>query len=221
MSRPFIKYCGNKNLADYQTSLNSQADYIGFVFAESKRQVKVEDAARWVKAFPPGKKKLVGVFVNQPEDVLLHAVESIPLDVVQCHGNEKPDFTRGLKSKSDVQIWKVIHHQDGNSILSMKQYQGTADAFIIDKKVGNQYGGTGSAFDWSYVPDYIKEANNLGVPCIIAGGINEGTLPKLLSFQPDGIDTSSGIEKNFQKNKQKMTSIESMVKKYDTSTHTR
>ncbi|CAG9622650.1 phosphoribosylanthranilate isomerase [Sutcliffiella rhizosphaerae] len=214
MSNTLLKYCGNKTLLDYQISLQSNADYIGFVFAASKRRVCPVNASNWVEMNPPGKKKLVGVFVNQPIEEMIDTAQRVGLDVIQCHGDENVDFMRRLRSRFTGEIWKVIHHKNEDSVYSLVAFQGLITAVIVDKKIGNQYGGTGTSFDWSYIPAYLKVSKSLGIPCIIAGGVNDETINELLFFQPDGVDISTGIESNFRKDKRKMTLIESMVKNH-------
>ncbi|KPB06662.1 phosphoribosylanthranilate isomerase [Bacillus sp. CHD6a] len=220
-SRTKIKFCGNKSLQDYEASVKSGADFIGFVFAESKRQVQPEEVAKWVAYLPPGKKRLVGIFVNQRIEEILQAVQTVPLDIVQCHGDENLSFIKELKSKSDVDVWKVIHHDDETSVKKLELFTGVIDGFVIDKKVGNQFGGTGTSFNWTHIPLYDRVATQYDLPYLIAGGINVETLPELFPYSPQGIDLSSGIEENFTKSKDKINQIERMVREHDKRTNTR
>ncbi|WP_226679711.1 phosphoribosylanthranilate isomerase [Sutcliffiella horikoshii] len=221
MSRTKVKFCGNKSLEDYEATVSSDADYLGFVFARSKRQVKPEQVAEWVVAVPPRNKRLVGIFVNQSKEFILHAVRTVPLDVVQCHGDEGLTFIKELKSQCNVDIWKVIHHEDETTLNKLTPFIGTIDGFVVDKKVGNQYGGTGTSFNWEHIPLYDKLSKQYGIPYMIAGGINVETLQELLPYSPQGIDLSSGIEENFAKSKEKMNLIERMVREHDKRTNTR
>ncbi|WP_404428366.1 phosphoribosylanthranilate isomerase [Sutcliffiella horikoshii] len=221
MSKTKVKFCGNKSLEDYEASVTTDADYLGFVFARSKRQIKPEQVAEWVAAVPPRNKELVGIFVNQPLEEILHAVRTVPLDVVQCHGDEDLTFIKELKSQCNVDIWKVIHHEDETSVEKLKPFIGAIDGFVVDKKVGNQYGGTGTSFHWVHIPHYDKSSNEHGIPYLIAGGINVETLQELLPYSPQGIDLSSGIEENYAKSKGKMKLIERMVREHDKRTNTR
>ncbi len=221
MFKTKIKFCGNKSLEDYKISVQSDADYLGFVFAESKRQVKPEQVAEWVATLPPRNKELVGIFVNQTIEEILHAVGTVPFDIVQCHGDEDLIFIKELKSQCKVDIWKVIHHVDETSVEKLIPFIGTIDGFVVDKKVGNQYGGTGTSFNWAHIPLYDKLSKQYNIPYMIAGGINVATLQELLPFSPQGIDLSSGVEENFSKSKEKMNLIERMVREHDKRTNTR
>lgn len=221
MSKTKIKFCGNKSLEDYEASVQTEADYIGFVFAESKRQVKVEKVANWVATLPPQNKLLVGIFVNQSKKDILQAVRTVPLDIIQCHGDEDVHLIKELKAACDVEIWKVIHHEDETSVEKLKPFLGLLDGFVIDKKNGTQYGGTGTGFNWGHIPLYDRLSTQYNIPYLIAGGINEETLPELLTYDPQGIDLSSGTEVDFVKSKEKMNLIESMVREHDKRTNTR
>ncbi|WP_339146498.1 MULTISPECIES: phosphoribosylanthranilate isomerase [unclassified Sutcliffiella] len=221
MSKMKIKFCGNKSLEDYKASLQTGADYLGFVFAESKRQVKAEKVAKWVADLPPQNKLLVGIFVNQSKEEILQAVRTVPLDVIQCHGDEDLNFLKELKAACDVEIWKVIHHEDETSVEKLESFLGLIDGFVIDKKNGTQYGGTGTSFNWAHIPLYDKLSTQYNIPYLIAGGINVETLPELLPYDPEGIDLSSGMEVDRVKSKEKMNLIESMVREHDKRTNAR
>lgn len=212
-----IKYCGNKTLQDYQITSRSGADYIGFVFAKSKRQVQVEEVSSWIAQEKSPSKKLVGVFVNQSIDEILYAVDTLKLDVVQLHGDEGREYIQSLGSEINAVIWKAIHHQNDESLQNLEFYQELVEGFVIDKKVGSAYGGTGESFDWSFLPRYISKARSMKKRCFIAGGIKEENLAGLLSYQPDGIDISSGIETDFIKDSEKIQAVERRVNEYGTS----
>lgn len=215
MPRTRIKFCGNKSLQDFEAAISTDADYLGFVFAQSKRQVKPEQVAEWVRLTSPGNKRLVGIFVNQSIEEILHAVQTVPLDVIQCHGDEAPEFIGDLKAACEAEVWKVIHHEDEESIDKLESYMRLIDGFVVDKKSGNQYGGTGTSFNWSHIPLYTELSDQYGIPYLIAGGINSDSLKDLFPYAPHGIDLSSGIEVNFSKSREKMNLIESMVMEYD------
>ncbi|MGM0834939.1 MAG: phosphoribosylanthranilate isomerase [Bacillota bacterium] len=211
-----IKYCGNKTLQDYQITNRTGADYLGFVFAKSKRQVQVEEVSSWIAQEKSPSKKLVGVFVNQSIDEILYAVDTLKLDVVQLHGDESREYIQSLGSEIKAVIWKAVHHQNDESLQNLEFYQELVEGFVIDKKVGSAYGGTGESFDWSFLPRYISKARSMKKRCFIAGGIKEENLAGLLRYQPDGIDISSGIETDFIKDGEKIQAVERRVNEYGT-----
>ncbi|WP_096200929.1 phosphoribosylanthranilate isomerase [Bacillus sp. FJAT-45350] len=213
--RPLLKYCGNHSLADLQHVVKSNADYIGVVFAESKRRVTPLELFTWlaeVKLRP--EQKLVGLFVNATFSEIENVISKIPLDIIQCHGNETVSVVRELKEKLNLPIWKVIHH-DEEAVQTMEQYAPFVSAYVIDSKVKDQWGGTGQVFDWSHIPSYIDEGIHLNRPVFIAGGINGENVHELVAYQPDGIDISSGIEEDGSKSSVKMTEIEKRITEHE------
>lgn len=205
---PLLKLCGNHSAEDVDVAYQSSADYIGFVFAKSKRQVKREDVQKWMDQYENRRgKKLVALFVHAETDEIIETIKGLPFDVIQCHGNELPEQVADIKERTGLSVWKVIHHSE-EALRTMKEYEGTCDGYVIDCKVGNQWGGTGVSFDWEFVPLYIEEGKRQQVPVFIAGGINPDNIEELLAFNPDGVDLSSGIEENGQKSSKLVSQLE-------------
>ncbi|KHE67305.1 phosphoribosylanthranilate isomerase, partial [Halobacillus sp. BBL2006] len=139
-------------------------------------------------------------------DEIEEVLHFVDLDVIQLHGNETVSDLLKIKEATGLPVWKVIHHQnDGRKQMDL--FQGVADGYVIDSKVKGAYGGTGVRFDWEAVPGYRDFALEQGVPCLIAGGINTENIGELLSHKPEGIDLSSGIEMNEQKDISKVQTI--------------
>ncbi|BAB05381.1 phosphoribosylanthranilate isomerase [Halalkalibacterium halodurans] len=208
--QPMLKYCGNRSLEDVQAAATSKADYLGFVFAKSKRQVTVNEVTRWLDQVNVNGKKLVALFVNEPIDQIVNVVKQGPFDVIQCHGTENRDYIMTLKERIDLPVWKAIHHS-GQGLQMMRALEGVVEAFVVDAKVEGQWGGTGQSFDWHVVPLYLQEGKRQQVPVFIAGGINPHNVELLLPYGPCGIDISSGIEENGQKSSAKICQIEKKV----------
>jgi tryptophan synthase beta subunit len=200
MKTPFIKFCGNRSLEDYRLSIESMADFIGFVFYKgSKRYVDSRTVANWVrKVKPKENQQLVGVFVNPSYDDVDDILNTVKLDVIQLHGLESLTWIETFRKRTKSKIWKAIHHGPG-SLELMRSYQGVVDGFIIDCKTKTLWGGSGQRFDWSAIPDYKKEAEHQGVPYFIAGGISPMNVEQLLVYQPMGMDVASGIEHDGKK----------------------
>jgi len=210
-----IKFCGNRSLRDVKLTIKSDVDFLGFVFARSKRRVLPEDVKQWLnEADLKPHQKTVGVFVNAGLEEIHHAVKTAALDVVQLHGSETTDFCTQVKETCRVDVWKVIHHQ-ADAIGQMEKYAHIVDAFLIDNKSKSQWGGTGTAFDWSFVPRYLETAHAFGKRCFIAGGINAANIHELLKYEPDGIDLASGIEMNGQKDEAKILELLNRIKQFN------
>ncbi|HHY73175.1 MAG TPA: phosphoribosylanthranilate isomerase [Bacillus bacterium] len=199
-----VKLCGNHSLQDLQFSVQSGADFIGIVFAESKRKVDPVQCGEWIHQIEKeSKQKYVGIFVNPSLREISDVLQHVPLDIIQFHGNESPMQIVEAKMATGLTVWKAIHHCH-NSIERMKDYHRVADGYVIDSKVKGAWGGTGERFDWEAIPSYQKEAEQQGVGCLIAGGITPDNVKRILQYHPHGIDISSGIETNGIKDYQKI-----------------
>jgi phosphoribosylanthranilate isomerase len=195
--KPVLKFCGHRSYDDYRLAAESRADYIGFVFYRgSQRYVTPSDVGAWTRLVPPGaKQRLVGVFVRPDLSDIAAALRYVDLSVIQLHGDESPAFTKKVKALFRKTVWKAIHHGEGEW-RRMAAYEGAADGYIIDRKIVDQWGGTGAAFDWRYVPQYVEEAHRQGALCLIAGGVTNENIERLLAYRPDGVDVASGIERD-------------------------
>ncbi|WLR53089.1 phosphoribosylanthranilate isomerase [Bacillus tianshenii] len=209
-----LKVCGHQSLEDIQTTIQTGADAIGFVFAPSKRRVKPVEVAQWLQQVELTGQKLVGVFVNADFEEVASVLKKVPLDIIQCHGSETPEYMLTVKQMTGCEVWKVIHHYP-NAWKEMHQFRGAADAFLVDAKVNGQWGGTGQTFAWEYIPLYLEEAAKQGVGCYIAGGVNAENVEQLVTYNPAGIDIASGSETNGVKDLDKISKIEKRVKGYE------
>ncbi|UOQ92571.1 phosphoribosylanthranilate isomerase [Halobacillus shinanisalinarum] len=211
MYEPLVKLCGNRSLSDVEKTASSSATHLGFIFVnKTKRYVRPEQVGRWIRKVRP-KQKLVGVFVDPSIDQLDEVLAFAPLDVIQLHGNETVSEVLKIKETFGLPVWKVIHHQ-ANGQEQMDLFQGVADGYVIDSKVDGAHGGTGVQFDWEAIQSYKQMANDHNVSCFIAGGINPDNIKQLMTHEPDGIDISSGIETNGQKD---INKIQAVLKEVD------
>ncbi len=203
-----IKYCGIQTIEDFQLAKAGLADYVGFIFySKSKRYVTPEKVQ--VMNCSGFEMKKVGVFVNEaPSEVLETAVKA-DLQVIQCHGNESPEELIFYKNVG-YEVWKALPHGP-QTLQAMERYKGVVDGYVIDSKVKEQFGGTGVAFDWNFVPAYTNTARSYSKKCFIAGGITESNIDSLMYYHPDGIDLSSGIESDGKKDQQKIKRIERKI----------
>ncbi|MFN2745597.1 MULTISPECIES: phosphoribosylanthranilate isomerase [Bacillus] len=198
MNRPSLKYCGIHSLEDLRLTVRSKADYLGFIFADSKRAADPAVVKSWRSQVDTGEKKLVGVFVNEDCRRIAEIVKDVRLDVIQLHGDETVEDIKHLRSITDCEIWKALHH-GSETIAKMKAAAPYADGFVIDSSVKGMRGGTGISFSWESVPEYKETAAGAGKRLLIAGGVNPESVADLLRWEPPGIDLASGIEENGHK----------------------
>ncbi|EGL84473.1 N-(5'phosphoribosyl)anthranilate isomerase [Streptococcus oralis SK255] len=181
-----VKICGLSTKEAVETAVSAGVDYIGFVFAPSKRQVTLEEATELAKLIPVNVKK-VGVFVLPSRAQLLEAIEKVGLDLIQVHGQVGDDLFEDLPCAS-IQAVQV----DGNGHVPNSQ----ADYLLFDAPVA----GSGQTFDWGQL-----NTTGLVQPIFIAGGLNEDNVVKAIQhFTPYAVDVSSGVETDGQKDHEKI-----------------
>ena len=189
-----VKICGLSTKEAVKTAVSAGADYIGFVFAPSKRQVTLEQAAELAKLIPVNVQK-VGVFVSPSRAELLEAVDKVGLDLVQVHGQVADDLFEDLPCAS---IQAVQVDRDGHVPNSQ------ADYLLFDAPVA----GSGQTFDWGRL-----DTTELAQPFFIAGGLNEDNVARAIQhFSPFAVDVSSGVETNGQKDHEKIRRFIERVK---------
>ena len=189
-----VKICGLSTKEAVKTAVSTGADYIGFVFAPSKRQVTLEQAAELAEIIPANVKK-VGVFVSPNRTELLEAIEKVGLDLAQIHGQVANDLFENLPCAS-IQAVQV----DGNGHVHNSQ----ADYLLFDAPVA----GSGQTFDWGRL-----DTTELAQPFFIAGGLNEDNVEEAIQhFTPFAVDVSSGVETDGQKDHEKIRRFIERVK---------
>ena len=189
-----VKICGLSTKEAVKTAVSAGADYIGFVFAPSKRQVTLAQAAELAKLIPSHIQK-VGVFVSPSQSELLEAIEKVGLDLVQVHGRVADDLFENLTCGS-IQAVQV----DGNGHVPNSQ----ADYLLFDAPVA----GSGQTFDWG-----LLDTKDLSQPFFIAGGLNVDNVEEAIQhFTPFAVDVSSGVETDGQKDHEKIRRFIERVK---------
>jgi len=183
--RTKIKICGITRLEDALLAADLGADALGFIFAESPRQVVPETARKIISLLPPFVNS-VGVFVDEEQESVREIAAYCKLDLVQLHGNESSGYCKAL----DLKALKVIRVKDEKSIESMASYRGTVQGFLLDTYVKGLPGGTGKTFNW----ELAKQAKKYG-PVILSGGLNPDNICEAIEkVKPYGVDISSGVE---------------------------
>ena len=189
-----VKICGLSNIEAVKTAVSAGADYIGFVFAPSKRQVTLEQAAELAKFIPSHIQK-VGVFVSPSRADLLEAIEKVGLDLVQVHGQVVDKLFENLPCGS-IQAVQV----DGNGHIPSSQ----ADYLLFDAPMA----GSGQTFDWGKL-----DTAGLAQPFFIAGGLHEDNVARAIQhFSSFAVDVSSGVETDEQKDHEKIRRFIERVK---------
>jgi len=182
-----VKLCGLFRDIDIDYANAAMPDYIGFVFAGSKRQV-TPGQAKAMKARLNPAIKAVGVFVDASVDEIIALCEAGTIDLVQLHGHEDQAYIDALKAGMDVPVIKAMHGEDVQSY--------TCEYYLLDGAVA----GSGHAFDWRKIKTPDK-------PFFLAGGIGPDNVQEAMKTGAYAIDLSSGIETGGVKDPKKMIEI--------------
>jgi phosphoribosylanthranilate isomerase len=212
-----VKICGISNIESAVASAQAGADYLGIIFAPSKRQVIPEKALKIVAAVlqldsPP---QIVGVFVNIPAAEINQIADYCQLDWVQLSGDENWDYCKQIE-KPLIKVFHVApdaRHAEistnvwkGYSFIPPKQL-----ICLLDSAVDGTYGGTGTSFDWQVV-----KAVSAKFSVMIAGGLTPDNVGELLQItKPWGVDVSSGVETNGKKDIDKIKAFIETVRRID------
>jgi len=183
--RTRVKICGITRIEDAIAAAQAGADAIGFVFdPKSPRHVHPDQALKITRALPPFI-TTVGLFVNPAPDTVEGVLSHVPLDLIQFHGNEKPEQCRRYH-RSYI---KAIHMKPDVDPRAMARLYGDAAGLLLDTYAADVAGGSGQAFDWSRIPP------DLGKPVILAGGLTpENVAEAVRKVRPFAVDVSSGVE---------------------------
>jgi phosphoribosylanthranilate isomerase len=190
-----IKICGLTRLEDIKAVNQFQPDFIGFVFANSKRQVN-KSQAKLLKANLLPEIKSVGIFVNESMELITELCEEGIIDMIQLHGDEKEEYIRKLEQFVSCPVIKAISVQSKEQIeLAEKLPVGY---LLLDTYKNGQHGGTGTVFDHSLIPELNK-------PYFLAGGLDlENITNAVKIYHPFAVDVSSSLETNGVKDADKI-----------------
>jgi phosphoribosylanthranilate isomerase len=201
-----IKICGLFRDADIDYVNEARPDYIGFVFAESRRRVSPEQAAGLRRRLS-GDIVPVGVFVNAPIADIAALYRGGVISIAQLHGEEDGAYIDRLRKASaagglpPVPVIKAIKSGELESGGTMAP---NADYYLFDSGAGS-----GMTFDWSV----LNFPGMPQTPWFLAGGIGADNIEKAITFKPFGIDISSGAETGGVKDKEKILQLTAMVRK--------
>ena len=195
-----IKICGLRRLEDIEIVNKYKPDYIGFVFADSKRKVSHEQASK-MKDYLSSDIISVGVFVNADCEEILKLYNDRIIDMAQLHGDENEEYINYLKEKTnnELKIIKAIEMSHDNDLFNYDDSQ--ADFLLLDSGKGS-----GKTFDWSLIRKDLKKE------FFLAGGINsENAVQAIDEFSPYAIDLSSSLEVDGFKDEKKVKEIMEVI----------
>lgn len=179
------KICGITRREDAIAVAKAGADAVGLVFyPPSPRAVSLEQAQEIVRALPPFV-TTVGLFVDAEPDWVRHVLSQVPLDVLQFHGEESPEYCADFGRP-----WlKAIRVSPETDVLAAVRLYDQAQGILLDAFVPGVPGGTGRCFDWSVLPKQLPK------PIVLAGGLTPENVQEAIErVRPYAVDVSGGVE---------------------------
>ena len=180
-----VKICGIKTLEAAAAAAEHGADFIGFIFFErSHRYIDPRGAAEIARRVSGVKK--VGVFVDEPIEVVNSIADRVRLDYVQLHGHENADYALKIE-RPIIKAWRF---GDNFDVQSANDFP--SEIVLLDSFIKGKVGGTGQLFNWTAAAQLTER---LKKPLLIAGGISaENVSTAIEMFRPFGIDVSGSLE---------------------------
>ena len=183
--RTRIKICGIKQPADALFAAESGADAIGLNFHRaSSRFVDPVEAAEISSAIPPFVAS-VGLFVDATADQVRAVLDAVPLQLLQFHGDEPPEFCVQFGRP----YLKALRMKPGADLIQFSARYRSASATLVDAFRPGIPGGTGETFDWGLIPGARSQ------PLVLSGGLTAGNVAAGMErVRPWAVDVSSGVE---------------------------
>jgi phosphoribosylanthranilate isomerase len=180
-----IKICGITRVQDGLAAARLGAHAIGLVFYDaSPRAVDAQQARSIVDILPPFV-TTVGLFVNAEAGAVRETLANVPLQLLQFHGDETPDYCAAF----GVPYLKAVRVRPGVDLLQYARDFRTARGLLLDAYVEGVHGGTGATFDWSLIPQ------SLPLPIVLSGGLDaDNVAAAVRAVRPWAVDVSSGVE---------------------------
>lgn len=198
-----VKICGIKTQEEISILNQYPIQYMGFIFAPSKRQIttlKAEQLRKLVREDI----LVVGVFVNETAEQINEIIKLCNLQIVQLHGEESVDFCKKINAK----VWKSISIKDENSLKLLEEYAFAVDHLLLDTYSDSEKGGTGKIFNWQLVRGTSKKHS-----IVLAGGLTpENIVDAIELVHPQVVDLNSGVETDLIKDEVKIRKVFTALK---------
>lgn len=220
--QPAIKFCGLTRPEDAEEAVALGADYLGVIFAPSRRRCTVGQAQRIFAVVPqpleaadargalaPADRgaplgrmaassrtspRRVGVFAGHSSSEIAAIAQAVPLDVIQLHEAWEPAAIAALRDATHCRIWSVVGVGRDGVMPEASAVAGASDGVLLDTKIEGALGGTGESFDWHAVRANAAILRSSG-PVILAGGLHPMNVAlAIATLRPDVVDVSSGVE---------------------------
>ncbi len=215
-----LKICGLRDVGSALVAAGAGADFLGFVFVPcARRQLTVEEAKAVIDGYRRCRgsegPRLVGLFADQPIEVVNHTVECCGLDFAQLCGNEPPEYWQEVGARVIKQV-KVREHGAvegavAETLARVKEIVCRGHIALLDKYEAGSPGGTGRSFDWTIAREVAKRHD-----IVLAGGLSPENVGRAIRMVgPWAVDVSSGVESEGVKDPRKIRAFAGQVARAD------
>lgn len=201
-----VKICGIMRPEDALAAAEAEADFIGVIFAPSRRRRTVEEAREIIEHLRAERRDpppVVGVFADMPAEEVNRIAREAGVDRVQLSGSEPPEFRKLI----DLPVIKTVKLRAGLSpkearetlVREIADLDPVMDVAHVEPHVDGAFGGTGTSYD----PEVVSALQ--GYTFLLAGGLTPETVGGAVrTLKPWGVDVSSGVETDGQKDAAKI-----------------
>lgn len=184
-----IKICGITDLEDAKMAADLGADMLGFNFYPASPRFIDPAKTKEIIEELGGRVGTVGVFVNEPVDLVLRTAGEANVDTIQLHGDETPEYVREIRKKCGLKVIKAFRVLRDTDLRALDGYG--VDAILLDSYSRDLYGGTGELSDW----EAARQAVSTFPKVFLAGGLNaENVKFAIETVRPYAVDVASGVE---------------------------
>jgi phosphoribosylanthranilate isomerase len=184
-----IKFCGITGLDDARLAVEAGAWALGMIFWPGTPRRCAPDEAVAIGRELRRKVELTGVFVNQSLDEIAAHAETVPLSVIQLHGDEGPAFCDEVRRRTGAKVMKAMRLRSREDLQALRAFR-AVDLHMVDAHVEGQYGGTGQTVDWALLADRRSD-----VPLVLSGGLTPDNVGEAVArVRPFAVDVASGTE---------------------------
>lgn len=206
--KPLVKICGLTNKEDAMAAADLGADLLGFVFCEASPRNASESVVREVRAALQNRDcanenclqdqkaapLLVGVITDttsQQAKAALSLARQGVLDYIQLHGERAANDFFADKENLAVAHYCAANLSGEGGLDKIQGLLGLGEPrVLIDAKVGDKVGGTGT----QVAEDLVFEAKKKS-PLWLAGGLGADNVRNAIEkYSPELIDASSLLE---------------------------